>query len=163
MDAHRARGGRVILHFGAVDYQARVWVNDFKIITHEGGHTPFSADITFALRDDGPQVVAVWAEDDPHDLEKPRGKQDWKREPHGIWYPRTTGIWQTVWLEPVAKSASSTSMPSSGSCCHSGRGWRQVISTRQPSATKRRAQCKPMRWAAPVIRMVGLSDMVATQ
>jgi beta-galactosidase/beta-glucuronidase len=98
---HRARGGRVILHFGAVDYEARVWINDVKVATHEGGHTPFCADITFALAPDGPQVVDVWADDDPHDLEKPRGKQDWKLEPHGIWYPRTTGIWQTVWFECV--------------------------------------------------------------
>src|SRR5690606_19090926 len=99
--AHVAKGGRVRLHFGAVDYQARVWINDVKVATHEGGHTPFSADVTYALREDGQQVVAVWAEDDPHDLEKPRGKQDWKREPHVIWYPRTSGIWQTVWYECV--------------------------------------------------------------
>lgn len=92
---------RVILHFGAVDYLAKVWVNDIFVIEHEGGHTPFSVDITTALREDGPQKVTVWAEDDPHDLEKPRGKQDWLREPHSIWYPRTTGIWQTVWLERV--------------------------------------------------------------
>ncbi|RYZ65805.1 MAG: glycoside hydrolase family 2, partial [Proteobacteria bacterium] len=98
---HVAAGGRVLLHFGAVDYSARVWINDVKVATHEGGHTPFSADITFALNGAGEQVVTVWAEDDPHDLEKPRGKQDWKLEPHGIWYPRTTGIWQTVWYELV--------------------------------------------------------------
>ncbi len=104
LEAHLARKGRVILHFGAVDYQARVWVNDVKVATHEGGHTPFSADVTFALQRSGPQVVAVWAEDDPHDLEKPRGKQDWKLEPHGIWYPRTTGIWQTVWIELVPET-----------------------------------------------------------
>jgi beta-galactosidase/beta-glucuronidase len=101
---HLARGGRVLLHFGAVDYQARVWVNNIKVATHEGGHTPFHADITFSLKQGGPQVVAVWAEDDPQDLEKPRGKQDWKLEPHGIWYPRTTGIWQTVWLELVPET-----------------------------------------------------------
>jgi beta-galactosidase/beta-glucuronidase len=98
------RGNRVFLHFGAVDYHARVWVNDTKVAEHEGGHTPFSADITFALRGDGPQRVTVWAHDDPHDLEKPRGKQDWKLEPHGIWYPRTTGIWQSVWLESVPRT-----------------------------------------------------------
>ncbi len=89
------------LHFGAVDYQARVWVNDVKVAEHEGGHTPFVADITFALNATGPQRVVVWALDDPFDLEKPRGKQDWRLEPHSIWYPRTTGIWQTVWLEQV--------------------------------------------------------------
>ncbi|HWI14955.1 MAG TPA: glycoside hydrolase family 2 TIM barrel-domain containing protein, partial [Burkholderiales bacterium] len=71
------------------------------VAIHEGGHTPFSADITFALRDSGHQTVTVLVEDDPLDLAKPRGKQDWQLDPHGIWYPRTTGIWQTVWVERV--------------------------------------------------------------
>lgn len=92
---------RVILRFGAVDYAARVWVNGQLAVTHEGGHTPFWADITDMLRADGRQTVTVRAEDDPHELTKPRGKQDWQLEPHSIWYPRTTGIWQTVWLERV--------------------------------------------------------------
>lgn len=92
---------RVILRFGAVDYAARVWVNGQLAVTHEGGHTPFWADITDMLRPDGRQTVTVRAEDDPADLTKPRGKQDWQLEPHSIWYPRTTGIWQTVWLERV--------------------------------------------------------------
>jgi hypothetical protein len=95
---------RVILHFGAVDYSARVWVNGIFVVEHMGGHTPFSADISEALNIDGPQVVTVQAIDDPHDLAKPRGKQDWLRDPHSIWYPRTTGIWQTVWLERVAST-----------------------------------------------------------
>jgi len=96
-----SNGNRVLLHFGAVDYRARVWVNDQFLLDHEGGHTPFSIDITTALRADGQQTLTVWAEDDPHDLAKPRGKQDWQLEPHSIWYPRTSGIWQTVWLEQV--------------------------------------------------------------
>jgi uncharacterized short protein YbdD (DUF466 family) len=95
---------RVILRFGAVDYSARVWVNGKLAVTHEGGHTPFSADITTLLNATGPQTVTVCVEDDPHDLAKPRGKQDWQREPHSIWYPRTTGIWQTVWFERVSRS-----------------------------------------------------------
>ncbi len=95
------QGERVLLHFGAVDYAARVWVNGQLVVTHEGGHTPFFADVTSALGK-GEQVVTVRAEDDPADLGKPRGKQDWLLEPHGIWYPRTTGIWQSVWLEPVS-------------------------------------------------------------
>lgn len=95
------RRHRVILHFGAVDYHARVWVNDLPVVEHEGGHTPFSADITRVLNANGRQRVTVRVEDDPHDLEKPRGKQDWRLEPHSIWYPRTTGIWQTVWIERV--------------------------------------------------------------
>lgn len=92
---------KVILHFGAVDYRARVWVNDQLVADHEGGHTPFSVDITSVLNAYGKQRVTVWAEDDPHDLAKPRGKQDWQLEPHSIWYPRTSGIWQTVWAEIV--------------------------------------------------------------
>jgi beta-galactosidase/beta-glucuronidase len=96
-----AREGRVILHFAAIDYSAKVWVNGRFLGRHEGGHTPFSLDITFALKRDGRQTVTVRAEDDPQDLTKPRGKQDWQLEPHAIWYPRTTGIWQTVWLERV--------------------------------------------------------------
>jgi beta-galactosidase/beta-glucuronidase len=92
---------RVILHFGAVDYRADVWVNGKHVVSHQGGHTPFSADITTALRQDGSQVVVVRAEDDPLDMAQPRGKQDWHVEPHVIWYHRTTGIWQPVWLEVV--------------------------------------------------------------
>lgn len=96
--------GRVLLHFGAVDYGARVWVNGYLAAIHEGGHTPFWADITHMLRSSGNQTVTVRVEDDPHDLTKPRGKQDWQLEPHSIWYPRTTGIWQTVWIERVART-----------------------------------------------------------
>lgn len=92
----------LLLHFEAVDYRAKVWVNGAKVCEHEGGYTPFVADITDAVNGESElQEVVVWAEDDPADLAKPRGKQDWKLEPHSIWYPRTTGIWQTVWLEVV--------------------------------------------------------------
>ncbi len=94
--------GRLILHLGAVDYAATVWVNDHVVAEHEGGHTPISVDISCTLRSSQRQVLTVRADDDPHDLTKPRGKQDWLLEPHAIWYPRTTGIWQTVWLERVA-------------------------------------------------------------
>jgi beta-galactosidase/beta-glucuronidase len=96
------RGDRVLLHFGAVDYQATVWANGQLVATHEGGHTPFTADVTAALAGGRALEIVVRAFDDPHDLEQPRGKQDWLEQPHEIWYPRTTGIWQTVWLEPVA-------------------------------------------------------------
>lgn len=91
----------VLLHFGAIDYRARVWVNGQFMADHEGGHTPFSIDITPVLNHNGPQRITVWAEDDPQDLAKPRGKQDWQLEAHSIWYPRTSGIWQTVWVEVV--------------------------------------------------------------
>jgi beta-galactosidase/beta-glucuronidase len=96
--------GRTILHFGAVDYRARVWINQHLVAEHEGGHTPFSADISDVLSGDGTQVVTLFVEDDPHDLAKPRGKQDWLLEAHSLWYPRTTGIWQPVWLEQVAST-----------------------------------------------------------
>jgi beta-galactosidase/beta-glucuronidase len=94
-------GERVILHFGAVDRHASVWVNGELVAEHEGGFTPFAADITDSLRS-GSQELVVRAVDEPDDMAVPRGKQDWLPEPHGIWYPRTTGIWQSVWLEPVA-------------------------------------------------------------
>ncbi|UBV44175.1 glycoside hydrolase family 2 (plasmid) [Deinococcus taeanensis] len=100
--------GRLLLHFGAVDWQASVWADGQLVVTHEGGHTPFVADITrqagVAAREGRPLELVVRAEDDPHDLAKPRGKQDWLPEPHSIWYLRTTGIWQTVWLERVPAS-----------------------------------------------------------
>lgn len=93
---------RVVLHFGAVDHHATVWVNGQLAVSHEGGYTPFSVDITELLSSQTEsQVIAVRAEDDPRDMSKPRGKQDWQPEPHAIWYPRTTGIWQTVWIEHV--------------------------------------------------------------
>lgn len=99
-----APGDRIILHFGAVDYRAHVWVNGALTAEHEGGYTPFSLDVTKALAS-GPQWLVLCAEDDPQDLAKPRGKQDWQREPHSIWYPRTTGIWQSVWLEVLPRAA----------------------------------------------------------
>ena len=96
-----ANGSRVVLHFGAVDHECTVWVNGSVAARHEGGYTPFSADVTELLNKSGPQTVVVHAKDDPNDLAKPRGKQDWKLQPHSIWYYRTTGIWQSVWLEVV--------------------------------------------------------------
>ncbi|MGQ4515361.1 sugar-binding domain-containing protein [Streptomyces sp. DW26H14] len=96
-----APGRRLLLHFGAVDYRAEVWVNGRPVGRHEGGHTPFTCDLTDAVDQDGPQVVVVRAEDQPGDTAQPRGKQDWRRAPHVIWYHRTSGIWQPVWLEDV--------------------------------------------------------------
>ena len=95
-------GQRLILHFGAVDFRTTVWVNGHLAVRHEGGYTPFRVDITEFLDETRRAVIVVRAEDDPLDLAKPRGKQDWQLEPHAIWYPRTTGIWQTVWMERVA-------------------------------------------------------------
>jgi beta-galactosidase/beta-glucuronidase len=98
-------GERLLLHFGAVDYAATVWVDGAFVGGHEGGHTPFQIDITTVCAGDSAHVLVVRAEDDPNDLAKPRGKQDWMLEPHSIWYPRTTGIWQTVWLECVPSTS----------------------------------------------------------
>jgi beta-galactosidase/beta-glucuronidase len=100
-DLEKLDSGPVRVHFGAVDYFARVWVNGVFVGEHEGGHSSFSLDITDALVAGPTQTIAVWAHDDPHDLAQPRGKQDWRLEPHSMWYPRTTGIWQTVWVEEL--------------------------------------------------------------
>lgn len=94
------QGKRVLLNFGAVDWEATVLVNGRDMVVHRGGYDGFSLDITSALKPSGEQeiVLAVW---DPTDAgTQPRGKQ--VRKPGGIWYTPTTGIWQTVWLEPVA-------------------------------------------------------------
>jgi beta-galactosidase/beta-glucuronidase len=94
-------GQRVLLHFGAVDWEATVWVNGTPVGTHQGGYDAFTFDITGALAD-GPQVitVAVW---DPTDQGyQATGKQ--VNNPKGIWYTPVTGIWQTVWLEAVPET-----------------------------------------------------------
>lgn len=94
-------GKRVLLHFGAVDWKADVWVNDVKVGSHTGGYTPFSFDITDALaKGNNSLKIKVW---DPADSGyQPRGKQ--VENPSGIWYTSVTGIWQTVWMEPVAQN-----------------------------------------------------------
>ncbi|HWE48387.1 MAG TPA: glycoside hydrolase family 2 TIM barrel-domain containing protein [Bryobacteraceae bacterium] len=94
---------RVLLNFGAVDYRALVWVNGIVVGSHEGGHTPFCLDVTGALTA-GKNTVVVRVEDPPTDRYIPRGKQHWEETPASIFYARTTGIWQTVWLEPVSPS-----------------------------------------------------------
>lgn len=93
---------QILLHFGAVDYTCRLWVNDQFIREHTGGQCGFSADITDALNASGENVIVLEARDDPADLEMPRGKQYWKPESESIFYTRTTGIWQSVWLEAVS-------------------------------------------------------------
>lgn len=101
--ATEERAGSVLVHFGAVDYEAEVWANGQRVAEHRGGHTPFTADVTAEIAAGGELELVVRVTDDPHDLAQPRGKQDWLAQPHEIWYPRTTGIWQTVWLEPVPR------------------------------------------------------------
>lgn len=94
---------RLILHFGAVNYFARVWIDDQFVGEHVGGHSPFSIDITGFVHGSEFRIV-VQADNDPFDMHRVRGKQDWHLEPHSIWYPRSSGIWRTVWLEKVAGS-----------------------------------------------------------
>ncbi len=94
---------RVLLKFGAVDYRARVWINSLEVGGHEGGSVPFSFDITAYLRA-GDNTVTVWAEDPPTDTYIPRGKQFWEPKSRGIYYTRTSGIWQPVWLEAAGRS-----------------------------------------------------------
>ena len=88
----------ILLHFGAVDWKAEIYLNDIKIGSHTGGYTPFSFDITPFLKAGNQKlVVKVW--DGTDEGFQPRGKQ--VRNPEGIWYTPVSGIWQTVWLEPV--------------------------------------------------------------
>jgi hypothetical protein len=93
------RGQRVLLHFGAVDQVATVWVNNQQVAHHDGGYTEFSADITTALRWPGPQEITVRVEDRNEANPFPVGKQ--RNSPGGLFYTGSSGIWQTVWMEPV--------------------------------------------------------------
>ncbi len=102
VSVHGLTGGsdRLVLHLGAVDHRATVWVDGQCAGGHEGGHTPFSLDVTDLLTPGAPTfVVVVRAEDPVADPCQPRGKQTWLAEASGLHHPRTTGIWQPVWLE----------------------------------------------------------------
>ncbi len=94
------KGQNILLHFGAVDWKTEVWLNGVKIGSHTGGYTPFSFDITPFITGTTQQLtVKVW--DPSNEGTQPRGKQ--VKNPEGIWYTPVTGIWQTVWIEPVNK------------------------------------------------------------
>ena len=95
---------RLLLHFGAVDYRTVVWVNGEVVTRHEGGHTPFSADITSVVRDRD-NLLVLRAEDPVGDTTIPRGKQRTAEFGAPWFYTPTTGIWQTVWLEPLPARA----------------------------------------------------------
>lgn len=97
------KGQRVLLRFGAVDFECRVYVNGQLAGTHRGGYTPFSFDITTLLTD-GENDLCLRVQDDP-DCTQPRGKQYWDRGLMGCWYTPVSGIWQTVYLEAVGKYA----------------------------------------------------------
>lgn len=96
-----AHGKSVILHFQAVDYVAKVWVNGQYAGSHEGGYSAFSLDVTRFAVLSGENVVVVKAEDS-NDCTQPRGKQRWREQNFACWYVQTTGIWQSVWLECVS-------------------------------------------------------------
>lgn len=100
---NRPKGERVILHFGAVDWKARVWVNGKEIGSHEGGYDAFKFDVTDALKPSGDQELIVAVEDPTDAGPQPRGKQ--VKKPGGIFYVPVTGIWQTVWLEAVPEKS----------------------------------------------------------
>ena len=95
-----AEGKRVLLHFGAVDYKCEVWVNGTSVGVHEGGYASFHFDVTDALHA-GENTLVVCADDDLRHGRQPFGKQSSRYESYGCSYTRTTGIWQTVWLEWV--------------------------------------------------------------
>ena len=90
----------ILVHFGAVDYTCEVWVNGVHITEHNGGHIGFTVDITRAVKPNNNEIK-LFVQDDTFDMEMPRGKQFWQERSKGIFYTRTTGIWQTVWLEAV--------------------------------------------------------------
>ncbi len=96
---------RLILHFGAVDFEAKVFINGQLVGEHVGGSTPFSFDITNLVDESlDLQTITLRAYDPRYDQTIPRGKQTWHEESHSIWYTNTTGIWQSVWLERVPKT-----------------------------------------------------------
>lgn len=103
------KGKDIILHFGAVDWKADVWINGRKVGEHTGGYAPFSFNITPYLNKGGKQTIKVRAFDASDDSFQPRGKQALK--PCRIWYTPVSGIWQTVWMEPVAKTHISAYLP----------------------------------------------------
>lgn len=98
----KRNGKKILLHFGAVDWRADIYVNGNKLTTHEGGFDPFTVDITPALKKGTQQQIAVRVWDPTDEGPQPRGKQVIK--PEGIWYTPVTGIWQTVWLETVPET-----------------------------------------------------------
>lgn len=96
------QGQRILIHFGAVDYETEVWINGQSVGKHRGGYSSFSFDITSFLKDSESNVVTVLAEDDVRTGLQPGGKQSSRYNSYGCYYTRTTGIWQTVWLEAVS-------------------------------------------------------------
>lgn len=107
-----ARGHRLLVRFGAVDYECAVWVDGRRVGGHRGGHVPFDVDVTDALRPGQESArLTLRVRDSPTDLTQPRGKQYWGPVPESIFYTPTSGIWLSVWMESV---------PAMRLCCGSG-------------------------------------------
>ncbi|KAL9079605.1 MAG: hypothetical protein Q9157_001542 [Trypethelium eluteriae] len=116
-EAQKQQGHRILLRFGAVDYDASVWVDGQYVGGHRGGHVPFDIDITDAMSTRSTLVsssstarLTIRVRDSTYDLTQPRGKQYWGAKPESIFYTPSTGIWQSVWLEsvPAARIADSS-------------------------------------------------------
>lgn len=100
-DDETTKGNRLTVRFGAVDYDATIWVDGQYAGGHRGGHVPFDVDITNAITDGKDAKLTLRIRDSPYDLTQPRGKQYWGPEPENIFYTPSSGIWQNVWLESV--------------------------------------------------------------
>ncbi|KAI5862218.1 glycoside hydrolase family 2 protein [Durotheca rogersii] len=107
VDTEIKAGDRVLVRFGAVDYDVTIWASGYPIGRHTGGHVPFDVDVTDALSNTwkstgkGELNLILRIRDSPHDLTQPRGKQYWAPQPESIFYTPSSGIWQPVWLEVV--------------------------------------------------------------
>lgn len=111
-DAEKAQGNRLLVRFGAVDYECSVWVDGHFVGGHRGGHVPFDLDVTDAFPSETTSArLTLRVRDSPYDLAQPRGKQYWKPVPESIFYTPTGGIWLSVWMESV---------PAMRLCCGSG-------------------------------------------
>src|SRR5690242_6701231 len=97
----KEKGHRVLVRFGAVDYEAKVWLGGHFVGGHRGGHVPFDIDITEEIAEASPQRLTLRVYDSAYDLTQPRGKQYWGAQPESIFYTPSGGIWQNVWLEVV--------------------------------------------------------------
>jgi beta-galactosidase/beta-glucuronidase len=97
----KLENSRFLLHFGAIDHEADIWIDSDHVCHHEGGNTPITIDVTGSVLEGKEHTITVRAFDDSFDFEMTRGKQFWKRTSSGIFYTRTVGIWQSVWLEEV--------------------------------------------------------------
>lgn len=98
----RTKGNRLLVRFGAVDYECEAWVDGSFVGGHRGGHVPFDVDVTDVFDDGAEEArLTLRVRDSPYDLTQPRGKQFWKPVPESIFYTPSSGIWLSVWLESV--------------------------------------------------------------